>query len=189
MPVRLVAPADAASMVRDGTALIDVRQPAEFAAARVPGARNVPLDRLDPAAFAGHAGPLLVICQGGVRSRAACERLAAAGIADVVDVAGGTAAWQAAGLPTEGSGRAVFGVERQVRCIIGAGVVAGCVLAIAVDPWWALLSGFFGAGLFMAGVTNLCPLALAVAAMPWNRSRPADPASCCTGPAGDHPAR
>lgn len=182
MPMRTLSPAEARDLQQAGATVIDVRQPAEFAAAHVPGARNLPLDALDPAAFAAHAGPLLVICQGGGRSRDACGRLAAAGVADVVDIAGGTAAWRAAGLPVEGTGRAVFGVERQVRCVIGAGALAGCILALAVDPWWALLSGFFGAGLLMAGLTGLCPLAVAVAAMPWNRAPAAG--SCCAGGRG-----
>jgi hypothetical protein len=53
------------------------------------------------------------------------------------------------------------------------------VLALTVSPWFALLSGFFGAGLLMAGITDLCPLALAVAAMPWNRSAQPSSGSCC----------
>ena len=160
--------------------LIDVRSPAEFASGHALGARNLPLDRLDATALAKEPrlGPLYVICQGGTRSRKACEQLAAAGLTDLVDVAGGTNAWQAAGLPVEGSGKSSFGVERQVRCIIGGGVLIGVVLALTVHPYWVGLSGFFGAGLFMAGVLNLCPLALLVAAMPWNRSTPAA-GSCC----------
>jgi hypothetical protein len=138
----------------------------------------VPLDRLDAAALPS-GRPLYVICQGGARSRKACEQLAAAGITELVDVAGGTNAWKAAGLPLEGSGGAVFGVERQVRSIIGLGVLVGAVLALTVHPYWAGLSGFFGAGLLMAGLTNLCPLALAVAALPWNRSAAPTGGSCC----------
>lgn len=172
-----IAPADLDRLRAAGPVeILDVRTPAEFAAVRIPGARNLPLDRLDARDLAGRSAPLYVICQGGVRSRTACERLAEAGVAGAVDVAGGIAAWRAAGLPVEGSGRSVFGVERQVRCIIGAGVVAGAVLAITVHPWWAALSGGFGAGLFVAGLTGLCPLALLVAAMPWNRGGGA----CCS---------
>lgn len=182
MPIVSLQPSDLSQRLAAGpVALIDVRSPAEFASGHVPGARNMPLDRLDPAALAAEPrnGPLHVICQGGVRSRKACEQLAAAGIADLVDITGGTGAWKAAGLPLEGSGASVFGVERQVRCIIGGGVLVGAILALTVHPYWAALSGFFGAGLFMAGLTNLCPLALAVAAMPWNRSAPAAAPSCC----------
>jgi rhodanese-related sulfurtransferase len=170
-----ITPAAVAQRLADGATLIDVRTPAEFAAGHASGARNVPLDRLDPQ---GLPRDVLVICQSGARSRQACERLAAAGL-EPVDVAGGTSGWVAAGLPLEGTGAAVFGVERQVRCIIGGGVLVGVVLAMALDPRWALLSGFFGAGLVLAGITNRCPLALLVAAMPWNRMAPAPGEACC----------
>lgn len=159
--------------------IIDVRTPAEFAAGHVPGAINLPLDRLDCAQVPA-GGAVHVICQGGTRSRQACERLAAGGLQGLIDVQGGTNAWKAAGLPLAGSGARVFGVERQVRCIIGAGVLAGAVLAVTVHPYWAGLSGFFGAGLIFAGLTDVCGLALLVAAMPWNRSAaPAAGGSCC----------
>lgn len=157
--------------------IIDVRTPSEFAAGHVPGAINLPLDRL-ACGQVPPAAEINVICQGGVRSRKACEQLAAGGVAGLLDVQGGTNAWKAAGLPVEGNGGRVFGVERQVRCIIGLGVLTGAVLALTINPWWAALSGFFGAGLLMAGITDLCPLAMLVAAMPWNRSAPAG-GTCC----------
>ncbi|MFM2163544.1 MAG: hypothetical protein RLZZ383_3056 [Pseudomonadota bacterium] len=82
--------------------LIDVRTPEEYAAGHVPGARNVPLDllstRLDEIGPAGT--PVYVICQSGRRSLAASQQLAAAG-RKPVNVLGGTAAWKAAGFPTE----------------------------------------------------------------------------------------
>lgn len=160
--------------------IIDVRTPSEYAAGHVPGAINLPLDRLS-CDQVPKADTIYVICQGGVRSRKACEQLVAGGLTNIVDVAGGTNAWRNAGLPLEGSGGAVFGVERQVRCIVGLGVLAGSALAAFVHPWWAGLSAFFGAGLVFAGLTNRCPLANLLAVMPWNRS--CDPkaasAACC----------
>src|SRR5512134_3974739 len=82
--------------------LIDVRTPVEFREVHVEFARNVPLDRLDPAAIHaernGSDEPLYVICRSGARGKQACEKLAAAGL-NVVNVEGGTAAWDAAGLP------------------------------------------------------------------------------------------
>ena len=63
----------------------------------------------------------------------------------------------------------------------GAGRI---LLALAVHPWYAAVSGFFGAGLLMAGITDLCPLALLVAVMPWNRSAaPADSSRCISASA------
>ncbi|NNE12411.1 MAG: rhodanese-like domain-containing protein [Ilumatobacter sp.] len=81
----------------DGATVVDVREPDEFAGARVPGARPVPLGtvpmRID--AFDGD-GTTYVICRSGARSMQACEYLAAQG-ADVANVAGGTLAWIASG--------------------------------------------------------------------------------------------
>src|SRR5215213_10211123 len=79
--------------------LIDVRTPAEFRAAHVAFARNVPLDRLDPPAFGPVGRPVYLICQTGARGRQAGERLIAAGCLVVANVEGGTAACAAAGLP------------------------------------------------------------------------------------------
>jgi hypothetical protein len=37
-----------------------------------------------------------------------------------------------------------------------------------VHPWWIGLSGFVGAGLIFAGITDTCGMALLLARMPWN---------------------
>lgn len=92
----------------DGRAvrLIDVREPDEYDEGHVPGAVSVPLatvpDQL--AAFAGD-GTTFVICQAGGRSLRACEFVAARGVTDVVNVAGGTGAWIRSGRPTAGGSR------------------------------------------------------------------------------------
>ena len=141
MATTVITPADLHARAAAGPIdLIDVRTPAEFAAGHVPGARNLPLDQLDANALGRTGGPLYVICQSGIRSRKACAWLAASGVTDLVDVPGGTGAWKGAGLPLEGSGAATFGVERQVRCIIGAGVLIGAVLGMrpAAPTCWAV---------------------------------------------------
>lgn len=74
--------------------LIDVREPEEFAAGRVPGAINLPVGSL-PLAASGldrHA-EILVICRSGRRSITASKRLLKAGFTNVRDVQGGTAGW------------------------------------------------------------------------------------------------
>ncbi|MBC8364523.1 MAG: rhodanese-like domain-containing protein [Actinobacteria bacterium] len=84
-----------------GTPLIDVREPDEFAGARVPGARPIPLGEI-PARLAEipTEGPVLLICAKGGRSMAAAEFLSTQGL-DVVNVLGGTEAWVAGGFPVE----------------------------------------------------------------------------------------
>lgn len=93
--------------------LIDVRTPEEFAALRIAGSMNLPLDQLDPAALAARCGldaPLYCVCQTGTRSQIAAQRLRAAGFHRVVHVDGGTSAWRAADLPlVRGESHAVSG--------------------------------------------------------------------------------
>ena len=83
--------------------LVDVRTPGEFAAVHAEGARLVPLHLVSSkTVLADHpagSGTIYVICRSGRRSSVACEKLRAAGLKDVVNVAGGTLAWQQAGLP------------------------------------------------------------------------------------------
>lgn len=73
--------------------LVDVREPEEFAAWAIPGARNVPLSQLGSAiASVPRTGPVVVICASGTRSARATAALKAAGIA-AANLAGGMAAW------------------------------------------------------------------------------------------------
>jgi rhodanese-related sulfurtransferase len=87
-----------------GVALIDVREPREFADARVPGATLIPLgevvERIDEVPT---EGTVYVICARGSRSAKAVEHYRSQGI-DAVNVAGGTLAWIDAGLPIDRAG-------------------------------------------------------------------------------------
>jgi len=154
--------------------LIDVRTPAEYREVHIPFARNVPLDRLDPAAVlrqraTSNGDPLYVVCHSGSRGRQACERLLAAGCANVVHVEGGTRAWEEAGLPVA-RGKKTISLERQVRIAAGSLVLLGVVLGWLVHPACYGLSAFVGAGLVFAGVTDTCGMGLLLARMPWNRA-------------------
>jgi phage shock protein E len=82
-----------------GALVLDVRQPAEYEAAHVPGAILVPLDQLAARQEEiPRDEPLLVICRSGARSAAAAGALIAAGY-DATNVAGGMLAWIDAGHP------------------------------------------------------------------------------------------
>lgn len=146
--------------------LIDVRTPAEFEEVHVPQAKNLPLDKLDPAAL-DHSQPLVVICRSGGRGQKACETLRAAGFA-ATNVEGGTLAWEQAGYPVV-RGRKTMSLERQVRILAGGIAFVGAVLALTVDGWFAGIPAFIGAGLVFAGVTDTCGMGMVLARMPWNR--------------------
>lgn len=153
--------------------LIDVRTPAEFREVHADIARNVPLERLDPqAVLAARNGasdqPLYVICRSGSRGQQACAKLLATGGAQVVNVEGGTLAWDAAGLPVV-RGKKAMSLERQVRFAAGSLVLLGVALGFLVHPVLFGLSGFVGAGLVFAGITDTCGMGLLLARMPWNQ--------------------
>ena len=152
--------------------LIDVRTPAEFRSVHVEGARNVPLTDLKSGEFAasdgaGGSGPIHVICKSGARAAKACEQLVAAGCENVVTVSGGTDAWVAAGLGVV-RGRQTISLERQVRIAAGLIVLAGSVLALTVNVYFAGIPAFVGAGLTFAGITDTCGMGMLLARMPWN---------------------
>lgn len=83
--------------------LIDVREPDEFTAERIAGAVNVPLSTFNPAALPEASGKTVVLqCAGGKRSAMAVDKCRLANQAIETHLAGGLAAWKAAGLPTVG---------------------------------------------------------------------------------------
>ena len=165
--------------------LLDVRTPGEFAAAHVPGATLVPLDELDAAAFcrehAAAGRPVYVLCQSGGRARRAIEKLQRAGFNGGVLVEGGTQAWLDAGLPVNCGEIKVLPLMRQVQIAIGSISAAGAALALAVNPWFALIPLATGCGLLFAGVTGFCGLALVLAKMPWNKTQKCQSNSCGVG--------
>jgi hypothetical protein len=69
---------------------------------------------------------------------------------------------------TRGAGK-VISLERQVRITAGAIVFTGVILARLVNFNFIWLSGFVGAGLVFAGITDFCGMGLLLARMPWNK--------------------
>src|ERR1044072_4674579 len=83
----------------DGSFVLDVRQPDEYAEVHVPGAVLIPLNELRARQDEIPEGrPLRVVCAAGSRSARAVEALRAAGY-DASNVVGGTRAWVEAGFP------------------------------------------------------------------------------------------
>lgn len=164
--------------------LLDVRTPAEYAAAHVPGARNLPLAELDAAAFCrernGDRSPIFVLCQSGERARRAIDRLDAAGVQECALVEGGTQAWIDAGLPVIRGRSRVLPLLRQVQITVGLLSAMGALLALTINKFFAIVPLLIGCGLFFAGLTGFCGLALLLAKMPWNKSPNCNSASCCS---------
>ena len=150
--------------------LVDVREFAEYAGGRAPGAKLIPLGEVERRhEEIDREKPVYVICRSGRRSAEAQAKLIRLGFADVRNVRGGFEAWRAAGLPVEGAENPNWSLERQVRFAAGSLVLLGVVLSVLVHPYFIALSGFVGAGLVFAAVTDTCGMAMALSRMPWNR--------------------
>ena len=150
--------------------LIDVRTPAEYGSLHAEFASNHPMESLDLSTFPfSKDQEIHVICESGGRSMKVCQKLEAAGFEKVVNVEGGTSAWDAANLPVI-SGKKTISLERQVRIAAGALVVIGAVIGHFVHPGGFALSAFVGAGLVFAGITDTCGMGMLIARMPWNRA-------------------
>src|SRR5688572_10055271 len=88
---------------REDALVVDVRDPGEYGAGHILGARNVPVARIDEKADLGKRKdrPLIVYCDSGARAARAAAALRQHGYTQVVNLSGGLGAWQAAGLPIE----------------------------------------------------------------------------------------
>lgn len=183
MSVTTISPQELAERCKGGRIdLLDVRTPVEHRELHAADARNVPLDRLDPAAVMQARDdkrdePLYVICRSGSRGKQACEKFLAAGFPNVVNVEGGTLAWAECGLPVV-RGKKAISLERQVRIAAGSLVLLGVALGWLVHPALLALAAFVAAGLVFAGITDTCGMGLMLARMPWNRVEGA-PTECC----------
>ena len=165
--------------------LLDVRTPGDYAAVHVPGANLIPLDELDAADFCRQQGgdgkPVYVLCQSGGRARRAIEKLTRAGVTGCMLVEGGTQAWIDAGLPVNRGESWVLPLMRQVQITVGFLSAASALLALTVNPHFALIPLVIGGGLLFAGLTGFCGLAVLLTKMPWNKTSSCNSeASCCS---------
>lgn len=91
-------------MNRDNALVLDVREPAAYAAGHILGAKNLPLAELDKRAGEldkYKSKPVIVSCDTGSVSTRVVGQLKARGFTNVVNLAGGFRAWLQGGLPVE----------------------------------------------------------------------------------------
>jgi rhodanese-related sulfurtransferase len=168
MTLANLSPADTRVAIDAGARLIDIRGADEHAREHIPGAVNVPLDRIGDLGRDGR--PVVFHCKSGMRTAANAAQLdAAAGGASAYILEGGIDAWRKAGHPTAVDRSQPLGIMRQVQIAAGALVLTGVLLGLFVAPGFLGLSAFVGAGLMFAGVTGWCGMANLLRVMPWNR--------------------
>jgi rhodanese-related sulfurtransferase len=150
--------------------ILDVRTPAEFETAHIPGAHNVPLDllRKHREELARHIDEdVVLVCRSGARAAQAQNALGQVGRPELRVLDGGMIAWEQAGAPVK-RGRQTWDLERQVRLVAGS-IVATSIAGSTVKPGLKWVGGAIGTGLTVAALTNTCAMGMALAKMPWNR--------------------
>lgn len=81
-------------LAKDSIVLVDIRETDEFVSGHVPGAINLPLSKLTPAALPKPDGKTVVImCRSGNRSSKLAQMLPAVGRADIADYSGSMIDW------------------------------------------------------------------------------------------------
>lgn len=104
---------------------------------------------------------VVLLCARGMRAQQAAEKLSTLLPNLIAVVEGGHAALNETGK--------TISIERQVRIAAGSLVLIG-VIASLFYPAAIILSGFIGAGLIFAGITDWCGLGLLMMKMPWNKA-------------------
>ena len=174
----VVAPHAVAPLIEQGTdvKLLDVRAPAEFEAAHIPGSYNVPLDQLPEHREELRdrlTGPAVLVCRSGARARQAEQLLREIDLPALHVLEGGMTAWEQAGLPVN-RGRQRWSMERQVRGIAGGLVLTGVLGSAIAWPPLKWLAAFVGGGLLFSALTDTCGMAAVLARLPWNRAATSD---------------
>ncbi len=155
--------------------IIDVRTLAEAQAESIPGSINIPLHELtrekletELAKFQS-VETVYLLCQGGRRAEMAAEQLSGHVQVNLCVIDGGMNAVKQFHIPITLSKKSVMSLERQVRIAAGFLVFTGVILGTFINPLLYGLSGFVGAGLMFAGITDTCMMGMLIARMPWNK--------------------
>lgn len=151
--------------------LLDVRSPAEYETAHIPGSHNVPLDALGEhreELANGLDSDVVLICRSGQRAGRAERRFAEVGMSKTHVLDGGIMAWEKAGRDVN-RGRERWDIERQVRVVAGS-IVLGSILVSIVVPVLKWLAAAIGAGLAIAALTNTCMMGNLLSRLPYNRT-------------------
>lgn len=172
-PLQEIDAVTAKSWLDQGKAqLFDIREADEFHREHIAGARLAPRAEIkvtDAGNDRAEATIAIFHCNSGQRTREAADQIRSCGYLEAYALEGGLSGWKSAGLATELNRKAPISLQRQVQITAGSMVVIGILLAWLVSPWFALLSGFVGAGLVFAGISNTCALARVLALLPYNR--------------------
>jgi rhodanese-related sulfurtransferase len=166
--LQTITPERAAELIKQGAALVDIREADEHARERIPGAHHRPLSKLDTTDSIEQ--PIVIFhCRSGARTAGNAAALAGKAKYEAFILEGGLEAWRKAGLPVKLDRSQPIDLMRQVQIAAGGLVVLGAALGFFVAPAFYALSAFVGAGLLFAGISGFCGMARVLALMPWNK--------------------
>jgi len=151
-----------AALAKGEIILIDVREPQEFHAERIPGALLYPLSDFDPHKLP-HSGTKKIVlhCKSGGRSGQALRMCQEAGVEVAGHMEGGILKWIAAGKETRSDLEEKKGmsVPQAVMALGSVMVLISMGLSMAFGPIWLLLGAAVSFMLLQAAFTGFCPAA------------------------------
>lgn len=152
--------------------IVDVRTPAEFESKHIKGSYNVPLDKISEfkEQLSKYKGNFIVVCRTGNRAKMACANMSAINQKHSFILDGGITSWEQHGYDLE-IGESKWELERQVRLVAGTLIVIGFILGWFFSKYFFILSGFVGAGLAFAAITNTCAMGMIIAKLPYNNPK------------------
>ncbi|MDZ4754729.1 MAG: aminotransferase class V-fold PLP-dependent enzyme [Phycisphaerae bacterium] len=114
-PRELFLELGAKAQIGESPVVIDVREPEEYHADRLPGASSLPRGLVEKGIpqVVSPDQPFVVYCQTGKRSALVADVLQGMGYTGVRSLGGGIESWLAAGLPTDRGGAAALGAVEE----------------------------------------------------------------------------
>jgi rhodanese-related sulfurtransferase len=170
MTLQSIDASKAATLIKSGARLIDIREPDEHARENIASGQNIPLSRLTATPLSPSEKVTVFHCRSGQRTLANASVLRDCGGAEAYILTGGIEAWKAAGFPVLKNHKQPIEIMRQVQITAGGFALFGAVLGATVNPAFYALSAAVGAGLLFSGITGSCAMASALRVMPWNRA-------------------
>lgn len=150
--------------------LVDIRTPHEHKRECIGCAENILVEDIYDANI--DSDEVVVLhCQSGNRTNQAAEKVAGLTAKKIYLLDGGINAWKQHKQPTQKNVKEPLPIMRQVQIIVGFMVLLGVILSFTVSQYFAILSGFFGAGLLFAGLSGTCGLAIMLEFLPYNKRK------------------
>lgn len=144
--------------------LIDVREPAEFRDAHLPGAVNLPSTQYDPEDYLSLNSPAIyLICQSGDRAKTIAKKLEADAPMEVFVVKE-----HMESITTQQTSTG-WNVDRQFRLLLGILIAIFLIGYSFASPYFLGIPIILSLGLIITAIIDKCYLRVGIARLPWNQ--------------------